>query len=130
VNGAEMLEAPLDLRSNISGAVVTFTDRYARLSGVVRNSAGRGAPEYFVVVFPADSRRWTPLSRRIHAVRPFSDGRYLVEHLPSGEYRLAVVADIEEGEWLDRTLLQRLAGAALGFEVSEGQRLVKDVSVQ
>jgi uncharacterized protein (DUF2141 family) len=130
VNKAEMLEAPLDLRSSLAGAVVTLTDRYATLSGTVLNSAGRGAPEYFVVVFPADPRLWTPLSRRIHAVRPSSEGRYLVEHLPPGAYGLAVVADIEEGEWLDRMLLQRLAGGALKFEVSEGERLVRDVRVQ
>lgn len=130
VNGAEILEAPLDLRTSVAGALVTFTDRYGMLAGTVLDGAGRGAPEQFVVVFPADPRQWSPWSRRIQAVRPFSDGRYVVEHLAPGEYLLAVVADIEDGEWADRTLLQRLAGTALRFDVAEGQRVVKDLRVQ
>ncbi len=130
VNGADVLEAALDLRTSVAGAVLTFTDRYATVSGVVQNGAGRAAPEYFVVVFPADPRLWTPLSRRIHAVRPFSDGRYVVEHLPTGEYFLTAVGDIEEGEWAARALLERLAATAARFDVAERQRLVRDLRVQ
>jgi hypothetical protein len=129
VNRAEMLEAPLDLRSSLAGAVVTFTDRYARLSGIVQDSSGRGAPEFFVVVFPADARLWTPLSHRIHAVRPFSDGRYAVEHLPPGAYFVAVAADLEEGEWFDRAQLSRLAQSSLKIEIAEGQPVVQDLRV-
>ncbi len=130
VNGAETLEAVLDLRTSGGRALVTFTDRYGTLSGTVRNSAGRAAPEQFVVLFPTDPGRWVPFSRRIHAVRPSSDGRYLVEQLPPGEYFLAVVADVEEGEWLERTFLQRLAGSASKIDVAEGQRLVRDLRTE
>ena len=130
VNGADAVESVLDLRASVAGAVVTFTDRYATLSGTVQNAAGRGTPEHFVVVFPADPRLWSPGSRRIQAVRPFSDGRYVIEHLAPGEYLLAAAGDIEEGEWADRALLQRLAGSALRFAVAEGQRQVRDVRIE
>jgi Carboxypeptidase regulatory-like domain len=130
INGGETLEAIVDLRSSSAGAVVTFTDRYATLSGTVQTSAGRAARQHFVVVFPADPRLWVRLSRRIHAVRPFSDGRYLVDDLAPGEYFLTAIGDVEDGEWLDRTVLQRLAAVALQIEVSEGERLVKDLRVE
>lgn len=130
VNGAETLEAVMDLRSSGAGALITFTDRYGAVSGTVRNNAGRAEPGPFVVLFPTDPRQWGPFSRRIHAVRPSSDGSYLVEHLPPGEYFLALAADVEEGEWQDRAFLQRLAGSALKIDVNEGQRLVRDLRTE
>jgi Carboxypeptidase regulatory-like domain len=126
VNGGDALDAPLEIRASSSGALVRFGDRPANLSGSVLNAAGQPEPEQFVVLFSTNPRLWFPMSRRIRAVRPASDGRYEVDNLAPGEYFVITVKDIDDGEWFDREWLQRRAGSSARISIAEGNRLVRD----
>jgi len=130
INGADALDAPLDLRSGGSEALVTFTDRIATLSGSVQDAAGRPAPEHFVVVFSANPRFWFPMSRRVRAVRPTLDGRYEFDNLAPGEYFITTVRDVEDGEWYDRAWLQGFAASAARISIAEGDKQIRDLRVE
>ena len=107
VQGREALDFPLEVRSgeDIGGVTVTFTDRSTTLDGLLQDAGGQPAASYTVVVFADDNRYRTPMSRRIQATRPATDGRFSFKNLPPGEYRLAAVIDPEPGQWFDPRVL-------------------------
>ena len=130
VSGRDVLDTPLDLRQSVDGAVVTFTDRPGELSGVVRDSAGKPMAAHTVILFAAERTLWTPMSRRIRAVPSTTDGRFLFRMVAPGEYWLAAVADVDDGEWYDPVLLERLlTGSAVKTTISEGEKKTLDVRI-
>src|SRR6185436_19393628 len=76
VNGRDALDVPVDLRQNVDGAVVTFTDRPGEVSGIVRDSSGKPIAGLPVVLFSVDRTLWTQQSRRIRAVTSSVDGTF------------------------------------------------------
>jgi hypothetical protein len=84
--------------------------------------------DYYVVLFSADPRHWREGARRIVAVRPSGDGRYVFGGLPAGDYLLAALEDLREGEWHDTATLEAIARAgAIAVRVSAGERRVQDI---
>jgi hypothetical protein len=128
VSGRDVLDAPMDLRQSVDGAVVTFSDRPAELSGVVRDGAGRPVNADTVILFPTDRSLWTPGSRRIRALQSAVDGTFQFRRLPTGEYYVAAVDDADEGEWFDPVVLDRLAvSTGTKTTIAEGERKTIDV---
>jgi hypothetical protein len=114
---------------NLTGAVVTFTDRLAEIDGRFQTARGEAAADYTIVLFPADRSMWVPQTRRIQVARPAADGAYAFRNLPAGSYLIAAVEDVEPGEWSDPTYLQGLAGGAIPITVSDGEKKIQDVRV-
>ena len=131
VEGRDTLDTPFEVRaSDVADAVVTFTDRPAELSGVIQDQAGRPAPDHFVIVFARDKTFWTPQSRRIQSSRPGNDGRFIFRNLPPGEYQLAALTDVEQGEWFDPAFLTRLLPASVAITIGEGEKKVQDLGIK
>lgn len=128
-SGQDSLDAPFTLQPNqhVLDAAITFTDRLAQISGTLRDAGGGAAPDYTIVVFPADQAQWSPQSRRLQGVRPAADGAYLIRNLPAGTYLLAAVDDVEPGEWFDPAFLQRLAPSAIRFTIADGEQKTQDL---
>ena len=59
-------------------------------------------------MFPANKAYWVPQSRRILSTRPGSDGHFKFPNLPAGDYLIAAVTDVEQGEWYDPAFLAQL----------------------
>jgi hypothetical protein len=129
VNGVDLLDAPLDLRESISGAIVTFSDRPTEIAGMARDSAGAPSVDCHVIVAATDRSAWAPQSRRIVAVRPNPEGKFTVKNLPPGEYFIAAVVDVEQGEWFDPGFLNQLLPAAARVTLGEGERKTQDVAI-
>ena len=130
IAGQDTLDIPFTLRNSAADAVVTLTDAPPELSGTVLDSSGQPAPDYSVVVFPADRQYWTPQSRRIQSVRPSAAGKYIVpQPACSGRYLIAAVVDVEPGESFDPNYLQQLVGSSLKITVGQGEKKIQDVAV-
>jgi hypothetical protein len=129
--GREALDFPIEITAgeDVTNVVATFSDRRTTLSGTLQSADGAAAPDYTVVLFAADSRFWTPFSRRIHATRPSSDGRYSFGNLPPGDYRLAAVVDPEPGQWFDPEFLRALAAASTTVTLGEGDTRTQDLRI-
>ena len=83
-NGRESFEAPLRVNPNETLEwTVTYTDKPATLTGVLQDPGGRAATDYYILVFSADRRHWTPGSRRVRMTRPATDGSYSRERSPA-----------------------------------------------
>lgn len=131
LNGVDVLDMPFAVTAgqNIDNVVLTYTDRPVELSGSLQTSGGTPTADYFIIVFSADRTFWAPSGRRQTMARPSSTGRYTVRNLPPGEYFVAAVTDVEQGDWFDPDFLERLIPAAAKLTLAEGERRTLDLKI-
>jgi hypothetical protein len=129
IGGREVLDAPLDLRQSAGDAVATFTDKASEISGTLTDASGAPAPDGVVVAFSTDRRTWFFNSRRVAAARPTRDGRYTIRNLPPGDYRIAP-ADLDQGEWFDPAVLERLLPAATPVTIAGPEKTTLDLVIR
>jgi carboxypeptidase family protein len=129
--GRDVLDTMLDVKGGeeLSGGILTFASQSTELTGTLQDQSGKPIADYTIVVFPSDRRFWTPMSRRIQAMRPSTDGRFMFRNLPAGDYRLIAVVDPEPGEWFDPAFLEQLVGATMPLTLGEGEKKVQDVRI-
>lgn len=129
-NGRDLSESPLDLEgADVTGVVLTFTDRPADLSGTVRSADGRADADATVLLFPSSPQAWAnagPL-RRFRAVRATKTGAFTTSGLPPGSYYAVAVAADAVGEWTDPRTLEALAKVATEVRLDEGDKKTQDL---
>jgi hypothetical protein len=108
--------------SNAQGLVVTFTDVAAELSGTLTTPNGAPAPDYFLIVMPADHAFWSKRTRRIASVRPDRNGQYAFRRLPAGDYLVAVTTDLVPDDLRDLNAIEGLAAAAVPVTLAAGEK--------
>jgi hypothetical protein len=129
--GREALDTPLEVMAGQDVSVaLTMTDQSTEISGVLIDQLGRPAPEYSVIVFSADRAHWGSAPRRSSGiVKVASDGGYRISGLPSGNYLLCVVTDIEPGSLGDPSFLEELARAGIPIVLAEGEKRRQDFKI-
>jgi hypothetical protein len=75
------------------------------------------------MVFGTDRDSWTPASRFLATSRPGQSGAFTVTGLPAGEYFVAAVERMADGEWQDPDVLESVIPGAMRVTLSEGQKL-------
>jgi hypothetical protein len=129
----ELVDTPIgvDPNTNVGGVTITFSDRIGAIEGTLTDSAGRAAPEYFILAFPVDHAAWTTVSRRIvPPARPGTDGRYRLSGLLAGDYYLAVVTSMDTEDGSDPAFLEALVPSAIRISVASGETTRQDLRVQ
>jgi len=128
VDGRDLLDTLLDIKTSVSGVVLTFSDRHTELAGVFETAAGQPVNDSFMIAFSADPSMWHPQSRRVQTTRPASDGAFRFSDLPPGEYFLAALTDIDQDEWRDPAFLAQVAAAgAIRITLAEGERKAQNL---
>ena len=114
-NGRDISVEPVDLvDADLSGVVVTFTDKTTLLFGDVVTDGSGPAGTAEVVVFPADSIAWKEIgvvARRFRVERVNEAGEYSITGLPPGDYFVAAIAGSRPGDRQDPSLLAELTSA-------------------
>ena len=130
VQGHDAADTPIAIGTDdVEGIEISFTDKPTELSGDLLDATGRPASEFFIVVYSADKTLWMPQSRRIQSVRPGTDGRFRVANLPPGDYFIAAVTDVEQGEWFDPSFLASLVSASTKITLAEGEKKVQNLKI-
>ena len=130
VGGQDALDFPFEVKPNqaVNGVTVTFTDKQTEFGGTIVDDQNKPAPEYTILIYPADSRYWTGgPTRRIQTVRPGTDGKFTVRTLPPGDYKLATLLDFEPGSTSDPAFLQQIDASALRFTLNPGEKKQQDI---
>jgi hypothetical protein len=109
-------------------ALLTLTDRRGELSGTLQTPAGLPAPDYFVIVFPADPLL-RPSARRALSTRPATDGHFSFRDLPAGDYLLVAMTDVEPNEWQRAEFLAQIAPAGVKLALGHGEMRVQDLRI-
>ena len=125
LEGTDITDAPYDFKPgvNVSGLVVTLTDRLSEITGNVRDARGQAVMDYVLVAFPEDAKLWGPQSRYVQTTRPNQNGTFSIKGLPPNRYLAAVVPALENGLQNDPAVLNLLRSRAHSFSLSEGQTL-------
>ena len=114
---------------DLTNVAVSFTDRPNEISGVLLDAAGKPAPEYFVVAFPADRRFWIAGSRRTTSMRPGRDGSFTWAGVPAGDYYLGAVTRLETGQLGDTAFLESLIPTSAKVTIAEGEKKRQDLKI-
>lgn len=127
--GRDLLDAPLELRQSLGNAVVTFSDKASELSGTVADAQGAPAGDGWVIAIPANRSAWFFNSRRLAVVRPNREGRYTIRNLPPGDYRVVATRDVEDGEWFDPAVLERLLPGGMTVTIAEREKVTVNLKL-
>jgi hypothetical protein len=113
----------------MSGVVVTLTDRRAELAGTIVTEKGEPAPEYLILVYPSEERYWTARSRRMHVTQARPDGKFVINGLLAGTYRVATLLDAEYGAWFDPESVRQLERVSIPLSIADGEKKALNLPV-
>jgi len=132
VNGRSLLAGPFELQPGmrVSNATLTVSRDRGELGGLVTGRNGLPQTEYWVAVIPLDASVRHPASPQVVRTRPATNGRFLFERLPAGEYALAVFGDLGPGEWRTPELLASLVAGGIKVTVPPETPVVQNIRIE
>lgn len=132
LDGVDVTDTPVDFRSGGAPRTVriVITSRTNAVSGIVRDDAGQPLGRARVVVFSADERTWGWRSRMVKSVESDDQGRYAIDGLLDGKYHVLAVPFLEDGSWMDATILGRLLSNASPLTVTGAAKLTTNLVVK
>jgi hypothetical protein len=130
-NDADMADLPfeIDPGRDLSGVVVTLTDRPVVLSGKVLDAEGRPSSAFPIIVFSTNPAHWSAGSRRVQQVRPASDGSYRLAGLPAGEYYVGAVTAMDLEDLFEPAFLQQIVPIAFRLTLADGEPRTQDLKL-
>ena len=131
LGGADLSDTPFEISGkDLTGVVITFTDRPAALTGVVR--AGQSPdPDAVVVAFPVDTAAWHSRGaypRRMRIGRTERDGSYTITGLLPGEYHVVAIHEEIAADLEDPSLLEALTRVSRQVRLLDGERRTEDLA--
>ena len=114
--------------SDVSGVVITLTDRAGSISGSVRGARGAVDSTATVLVFPGNRALWvdtTASPRRLRSTRVTTRGTYQIDNLPAGDYVVVAIDDRFAADWQrpQRLELFSRSGTHVTFGAAEKKTL-------
>ncbi len=129
LNGVDVSETPFDFNRDVSDLVITFTDRWSGMGGVVQGSGAGGA---MVLAFTTNVQAWEnsgPSPRRLRSTRADARGEFGLSSVPPGEYYVIAIPEEQAADWQDPKTLEALARLATQVSIAEGEHKMIDLRV-
>jgi len=113
LNGRNVADDPIEVRhgETVSDVRVVLTSRPTQVRGSLLDEK-REPADGTVVIFPEDTSRWREDSRTVRAARPDQHGQFSIKGLPAGNYLIAAVDFVRDGEWYEPEFLAGLRSRA------------------
>jgi hypothetical protein len=129
LNGVDVTDRAFELGEGRGHRLeITLTNRVVRLLGDVTDRSARPVSNALVVLFPEDRARWQA-SRLIRTTFSHQRGRYELDDLPAGDYRVAAVATLPRRAWMDPAVLDRLWQSSAPVRLQEDQQQAVSLKV-
>jgi len=131
LEGQDITDGPFDFKTgrNLTGLLVTLTDKLTDLTGSVRDSRGAAVNDYVVVIFADDNKLWGGQSRYVRTARPNQEGTFDIKGMPPAKYLVTAVDGLETGAQSDPAVLERLRSKATSLTLTEGQPQTLNLSL-
>ena len=131
LEGRDANATPLEVTGgrDILDVQVSLTNRPSVVTGVLLDPSNVPHSEVMIAVFPQNPQSWFPNSPRIRAMRPDSNGVFTFTGLPSGDYLIAVVEDLDPGQVYDRRFLEQVVPSAIKVNAKEGLTVRQDLKI-
>jgi hypothetical protein len=131
--GAEdVSDAPLEVGRGLPALDLRIiaTARGSELTGRVLDEAGNPVRDCTVLAIGKSVLTWRQGGRR--AVRALSDtkGEFVIRGLPTGEYYITALTDIEDGQWHDPAVLERVKRSAIRTTIADGGKVTRDLAAR
>ena len=126
LDSKDVTDRSIDLQSDATSFVVTYTDRSSKVSGTVTDAGGAPSATAVVLAFPIDQQRWSGYGgspRTLKSSFTTRAGVYTFEHLPPGDYYLIAVENADADGWQDPSRLEALATRATRLSVAASDSL-------
>jgi hypothetical protein len=122
IEGRDMADLPLPIEhgTTLSGVRVLLTSRPTIIRGALRDEKQQAA-EGTVIVFAEDSAKWREGSRSLRAARLDERGLFAFKGLPAGDYFVAALDSVQEGQWYDPEFLEGLKGRATRVAIADAE---------
>jgi hypothetical protein len=119
-DGRDYSILPLQVRNGqkLDGVTIVLSNRLPTLSGTLVDDRLQPAAGT-VILFPEDSAKWADNPRSIRTTRPDQSGAFEFRLVPAGEYLMAPVEYVQEGDWYDPEFLQGLREHATKLTIGE-----------
>lgn len=131
LNGRDISAASIDITTDVTDLVLTFTDTPSRVTGSVRGKDGATDLQSAIIVFPADPSRVgdaATAGRSYQETVPDRTGQYTVTGLAAGDYFIVAIADAELAQPRSRKFLEALAKSADRITVADGRTTTHDLT--
>jgi hypothetical protein len=119
--------------TDVSGVVVTLTDRPGSISGSVRDPRGGVDGTATVLIFPASRALWVDTSaspRRLRSTRVSTRGIYRIDNLPAGDYVVVAIDDRFAADWQRSQRLDSLSRSGTRVTFGAAERKTLDLTTQ
>jgi carboxypeptidase family protein len=122
VRGRDVTDIALDVQSgeHVGAVRLVVSETAARVAGTVRDRHGTPAAGAAVIACTETPTYWTRGSRRLRVLQSGFDGRYEIEGLPPGNYRVIAVAGLDEAETFRPEVLQKIIPVAAPVTLGPG----------
>jgi hypothetical protein len=130
LNGVDVSETPFEFTSDIPDLVLTFTDRWSGIGGVVQGTGANGA---MVLVFTTNPQAWENTGtspRRLKSTRASAKGEFGLSSVPPGDYYVVAVPEEQAADWRDPKILEVLARLATQVNIAEGEHKTIDLRLK
>jgi len=111
------------------GIMLTLPDATTSLSGRIVTGEDQPAPACFIAVFTVDPALWRPQAPRVRSARTATDGSWIVDGLPAGEYYVAALMDVGAEDLGDPAFLHALQAVAVRLSLAEGEKRTQDFRI-
>lgn len=132
LDGRDITDVPREFQAGDSGRIqIVLTERWAEVTGLVRDDSGSPVPGSTVVLFGEDRSTWFAESSRMRAASVRHDGRFAMQGLRAGRYHLAALPPKTRWDFqqMDRALLEQHALDAPPLAIGDGERRQIDLKV-
>ena len=131
LNGRGIADGPIEVAhgETMSGVRVVLTNQPTYVRGGLVDEKQQTA-EGTVVIFPDDASRWREDARTIRTARPDQQGEFSIKGLPPGNYLIAAVDHVQDGQWYDPEFLSDLRSRAERLTLVEAEQKRLDVIIR
>ena len=134
-NGKDYTNSALELSGSgeMSGIVVTLTDKGATVNGVIRDRAGQPIPNSAMILFPVEQEQWTNFGMQFARIRSSvasAVGAYSLRFVPEGEYYAVAVPADQTTRWRDPAFLDAASRVATRIKLTWSETKTNDLVLQ